>query len=120
MIGVGRPSIMPDIKRIAAQLEHAFVAVVAIITERLQGSEPELIPIAAMRLDMIGHAREDRLPPFAAMLAKRLVKQLQMPPMFPKSCGIKMLPLGHDAHPNIDCLSFREERSVLALPGLLW
>jgi hypothetical protein len=53
---IEREAIGADVGHIAMVLQELLGAVVALLTERLKFTEPELIPIAAMRFDMVGNA----------------------------------------------------------------
>jgi hypothetical protein len=50
---VQRPTIESDIRTKTARLDEPLRAVVTVLAERLEWTEPEPVDVAAMRLDMI-------------------------------------------------------------------
>jgi hypothetical protein len=57
VIRVERPTIEPDTRAETARLDEPLRAVVTRFAERLEWTEPELIDIAVMRLDVIADRR---------------------------------------------------------------
>jgi hypothetical protein len=90
---VQRPTIESDIRATTARLDEPLRAVVTRFAERLEWTEPELIDIAAMRLDMI--ANRGRLDDAAlqAILTKRVCEQLVFANPSPASRGVPLVPL---------------------------
>ena len=78
MLLVGRQAVEADRRAVAVQLEMPLGAVVMRLAERLQLAEAEFVPIAAMRLDVIGDRGEHRLVLEQAERAERLFAQLML------------------------------------------
>lgn len=76
MIWISRPTIKPDLRRVAAYFNDPLYAVVTTFAQRLQLAGDEFGPIAAMRFDMIDdHSRHDKTA-FGARPAQRMLQQL--------------------------------------------
>jgi hypothetical protein len=54
MARIDRPTIFADIERAACDVGETFGAVVAMLAQRLKFAEQEFIPVATMRLNMVG------------------------------------------------------------------
>ena len=57
VIRVERPAVEPDVGAVAAPLDKALRAIVTMLAERLERTEPELVDIAMVRLDMVADRR---------------------------------------------------------------
>ena len=55
--GVQRPSIQADIGAESVQLDESLPGVVTLLAKRLKRTEPELVDVALVRLDVIADCR---------------------------------------------------------------
>lgn len=92
MPNINRPAIEADIGKVAVRLDKSFDAVVAIQTERLQRTEPESIPVAAMRPDMIGNNSRFHNAALQAQKTKRVFPELETPALFPLITTVPFTP----------------------------
>jgi hypothetical protein len=121
MIFVGWPAIIIDPEAVAAILDYALGPVVAFVAERLQLAQLEFVPVALVRLDMIGDTRGHGAADLTAYPAQRLIQELQPPPVLPEPRFVKSNPRdGLRAHApdaeNITCLSMHLSHITAAIP----
>jgi hypothetical protein len=90
---VQRPTIEPDIRAETARLDEPLGAVVTRFAERLEWTEPELIDIAPVRLDVVANRRWLDDAALQAKLTKRMFEQLVPPDSRPASRGVPLIPL---------------------------
>jgi hypothetical protein len=93
VIRVERPTIEPDIRAETARLDEPLGAVVTRFAERLEWTEPELIDIAPVRLDVVANRRWLDDAALQAILTKRVFEQLVLPDPSPASRGVPLIPL---------------------------
>jgi hypothetical protein len=89
---IERPTIDSDLRIVAAVNYDSFARVVAIDAERLQLADPELVPVSAMRFDVIGDPGCDCHAALDAHSAQRLITQLQPTPAAPALVLVPLTP----------------------------
>lgn len=83
MPGIGRPACGIDAILIAVQVDHSLATVVTLKAKRLNGTEPELVVVATVGDDVIGHASHRRNAAIQAHLAEWLELELMLSPSIP-------------------------------------
>jgi hypothetical protein len=90
---VQRPPVQAYFRAETVQLDEPLRGVVTMLAERLERTEPELIDIAMVRLDMVTDRRGHDDAAFQAILAKRMLEQLVPPDPCPASGTVPRVPL---------------------------
>ena len=84
MIGIGRPTVEPEVGAIAAELDLPLRRRVARLAQALELAGHEGIPIAPVRDDVIHHLCGCDDAAVETELAQRMALQLQLPQPLPK------------------------------------
>jgi hypothetical protein len=76
MSRIERPTIETNVRAEPALLDKPLRRIMALLTQRLKRPEPELVHIAAVRLDVIADGRRRDDAALEAELAQRVLKKL--------------------------------------------
>ena len=90
---VQRPSIQADIRAETVQFDESLRAVMTLLAQALKRTEPELVDVAMVRLDVVADRRRRDDAALQAILAKRVFEQLVLPDPGPASRGVPLVPL---------------------------
>ena len=108
---VQRPSIQADIRAETVQFDESLRAVMTLLAQALKRTEPELVDVAMVRLDVVADRRRRDDAALQAILTERMLEQLVLPDPGPASCGVPLVPLrwlsanAHSTQPLIRCLT---------------
>jgi hypothetical protein len=87
------PAVEADVAPIADRLDVVLGRHMAVLTERLSLAEPELVEVAAVRLDVIADRRRRDDAALHAELAQRVLLQLMLANTMPARAIVEMIQL---------------------------
>src|SRR6185369_150636 len=98
VLGVCRPPVCPDVGPEAPRFLILLAALMAVTAQGLQRTQPELIPVATVRLDVVGDHRRHHMALVQTMLAQGVHLHLHPGAGLPSAKAVPVARVGRMQH----------------------